>query len=233
MKKQTYLEIIYEIKSITIVKFKTIIFLLDMDKKIKIAIGGIIAVIAIVIATYTISPLFINTTIDEPLPDTRPNIGFDEFMKLSEDERATIGKDMTQEEKDNIMGVFAQENVTINDEMTIPENQTNNMLAGNLIDAGDGFHMASGQVKVLQIPDGTQILRFENLDVTNGPDLYVYLATDTTAKDFVSIGRLKGNMGNQNYPIPENIDFEKYNTVLIWCQAFSTLFGSSKLSTTT
>jgi Electron transfer DM13 len=202
-----------------------------MNKKIKIAIGGIIAVIAIAIATYTISPLFINTSIDEPLPDTSPKVGFEEFMKLSEDERATIGKDMTQEEKDNIMKVFAQENSTINDEMAIPKNQTNNMLAGNLIDAGDGFHMASGQVKVLQIPDGTQILRFENLDVTNGPDLYVYLATDTTAKDFVSLGRLKGNMGNQNYPIPENIDFEKYNKVLIWCQAFSTLFGSSKLST--
>jgi len=203
-----------------------------MNKKIKIAVGGIIAVIAIAIATYTISPLFINTSIDEPLPDTSPKVGFEEFMKLSEDERAAIGKDMSQEEKNNIMRVFAQENSTIDDEMAIPENQTNNMLAGNLIDAGDGFHMASGQVKVLQISDGTQILRFENLDVTNGPDLYVYLATDTTAKDFVSLGRLKGNMGNQNYPIPENIDFEKYNTVLIWCQAFSTLFGSSKLVTT-
>jgi len=203
-----------------------------MDKKTKIAIGGIIAVIAIAIVTYTISPLFINTTIDEPAPDTRTNIGFDEFMNLSQDERATIGKDMTLEEKDNIMRVFAQENATINDEMTIPENQTNDMLTGNLIDAGDGFHMASGQVKILQIPDGTQILRFENLDVTNGPDLYVYLATDITAKDFVSLGRLKANMGNQNYPIPENTDFEKYNTVLVWCQAFSTLFGSSKLTTT-
>ena len=203
-----------------------------MNKKIKIAIGGIIAVIAIAIGTYTISPLFIDTTIDEPLPDTSMSIGFEEFMGLSEDERATIGKDMAQDQKDNIMRVFAQENITVNDEMAMPQNQTNNMLTGNLIDAGDGFHMASGQVKVLQIPDGTQILRFENLDVTNGPDLYVYLATDTTAKDFVSLGRLKGNMGNQNYPIPENIDFEKYNTVLIWCQAFSTLFGSSKLSTT-
>ncbi len=199
---------------------------------IKIAIGGIIAVIAIIIATYTISPLFINTTIDEPLPDTRTNIGFDEFMKLSEDERATIGKVMTQEEKDNIMSVFAQDNVTVKDEITRSENQTNDMLIGNLIDAGDAFHMASGQVKVLRSQDGTQILRFENLDVTNGPDLYVYLAIDTTAKDFVNLGRLKGNIGNQNYPIPENTDFEKYNTVLIWCQAFSTLFGSSKLSTT-
>jgi Electron transfer DM13 len=202
-----------------------------MNKKIKIIIGGIIAVIVISIGTYTISPLFINTTIDEPLPTTSQNISFKEFMELSEDERATIGKNMTQEEKDNIMRVFTQENVTVNDEMTMPENQTN-MLAGNLIDAGDGFHMASGQVKVLQVPDGAQLLRFENLDVTNGPDLYVYLSTDTTADDFVSLGRLKGNMGNQNYSIPENTDLEKYNTVLIWCQAFSTLFSSSKLSIT-
>ena len=42
-------------------------------------------------------------------------------MKLSEDERATIGKDMTQEEKDNIMRVFAQENVTVKDEITRSE----------------------------------------------------------------------------------------------------------------
>lgn len=202
-----------------------------MNKKIKIIIGGIIASITIAIGTYTISPLFINTTIDEPSPTTSQNMSFEEFMELSEDERATIGKDMTQEEKDKIMRVFAQENVTINDEMTTRENRTN-MLVGNLIDAGDGFHMASGHVKVLKVPDGTQVLRFENLDVTNGPDLYVYLSTDTTADDFVSLGKLKGNMGNQNYPIPENTDLEKYNIVLIWCQAFSTLFGSSKLSTT-
>ena len=74
-----------------------------MNKKIKIAIGGIIALIAIAVGTYTISPLFVNTTIDEPLPYTRTNVGFEEFMKVSEDERANIGKNMTQEEKDNIM----------------------------------------------------------------------------------------------------------------------------------
>ena len=66
-----------------------------MDKKIKIAIGGIIVVIVIAITTYTISPLFINTTLDEPLPDTRTNIGFDEYMKLSEDERITRVKNAT------------------------------------------------------------------------------------------------------------------------------------------
>ncbi|NOJ30480.1 MAG: hypothetical protein DA328_09975, partial [Nitrososphaeraceae archaeon] len=120
-------------------------------------------------------------------------------MNLSEDERANIGKEMNQDQKDNIMRVFAQENVTVDDKMNIPENQTNSIWTGTLIDAGDGFHMASGNVQILKIIDGSQVLRFENLDVTNGPDLYVYLATDTDAKDFVSLGKLKGNMGNQNY----------------------------------
>jgi len=48
--------------------------------------------------------------------------------------------------------------------------------------------------------------------------------------DIVNLGRLKGNIGNQNYEIPTGTDLSKYNTVLIWCKAFSTLFGSAKLS---
>ncbi|HKQ22539.1 MAG TPA: DM13 domain-containing protein, partial [Nitrososphaeraceae archaeon] len=46
-----------------------------------------------------------------------------------------------------------------------------------------------------------------------------------------NLGRLKGNIGNQNYEIPIGTDLSKYNTVLIWCKAFSTLFGSAQLST--
>jgi len=64
---------------------------------------------------------------------------------------------------------------------------------------------------------------------TNGPDLYVYLSTDKAASDFVNLGRLKGNMGNQNYEIPQGTDLDKYDTVLIWCKAFSVLFGSAEL----
>ena len=40
------------------------LIILGMNKKIKIIIGGVIAIIAIAIGTYTISPLFINTTVD-------------------------------------------------------------------------------------------------------------------------------------------------------------------------
>jgi len=54
--------------------------------------------------------------------------------------------------------------------------------------------------------DGANVLRLEDLIVTNGPDLYVYLSTDKSASDIVNLGRLKANIGNQNYQIPEGID---------------------------
>lgn len=103
-------------------------------------------------------------------------------------------------------------------------------LMGNFVDAGDGFHKVSGVAKVINLADGKTFLRLENLKATNGPDLYVYLSLGKDVSDIVNLGKLKGNIGNQNYEIPAGTDLSKYNTVLIWCKAFSTLFGSAKLS---
>jgi len=117
--------------------------------------------------------------------------------------------------------------VTVNEEMpaaslAIP--------MGNFIGIGDGIHDAVGEVFVIEAEDGSKFLRFENFKASNGPDLYVYLATDETASDYVSLGKLKGNIGNQNYLIPPGADLSNQDTVLIWCKQFSVLFGSAKLS---
>ncbi len=103
-------------------------------------------------------------------------------------------------------------------------------LAGTFVGVGDGIHDAQGSAKILAV-DGKNVLRLEDFRSTNGPDLYVYLATDKNASDFVDLGRLKANTGNQNYDIPQGTDLSKYDTVLIWCKAFSVLFGSAQLST--
>jgi hypothetical protein len=103
---------------------------------------------------------------------------------------------------------------------------------GSFVGVGDGIHNAEGISKVVPLQNGGNILRLENLQVTNGPDLYVYLATDKSPSDFVSLGKLKANNGNQNYNIPSEIDLTKYDTVLIWCRPFSVLFGSAELAVT-
>jgi Electron transfer DM13 len=103
-------------------------------------------------------------------------------------------------------------------------------LSGEFVGAGDGTHNAEGVAKEISTEDGRKFVRFENFKVTNGPDLYVYLATDQSASDFVDIGKLKANNGNQNYEIPDGTDLGKYKTVVIWCKAFSVLFGSAELT---
>jgi hypothetical protein len=104
------------------------------------------------------------------------------------------------------------------------------MPMGNFVGVGDGIHDAQGEVLIIEAEDGSKFLRFENFRATNGPDLFVYLATDETASDFVNLGRLKGNIGNQNYLIPPGVDLANQDTVLIWCKQFSVLFGSAKLN---
>jgi len=101
--------------------------------------------------------------------------------------------------------------------------------AGKFVGSGDGVHETEGDALIIELEDGSQYVRFENFKSTNGPDLYVYLATDDKATDFVNLGLLKGNIGNQNYEIPEGVDLSKYNKVLVWCKAFSILFGSAEL----
>lgn len=205
-----------------------------MMTRTKIIIGVIIAIIVVPLAIYTVSPLFVSTEVNEPLP-VLVSAEFQRFMNLTDEGRIQAADNMSQQEKDSIMIMAAKENGTVNEsidtEVTGQEAAiSQNRLSGNFIGVNDGIHNAEGVAKVIALNDGTSVLRLENFKATNGPDLYVYLATDKSASDIVNLGRLKGNIGNQNYPIPAGTDLTKYNTVLIWYKAFSVLFGSAQLA---
>ncbi len=102
--------------------------------------------------------------------------------------------------------------------------------SGTFTGVGDGIHDAQGDAYTIPLEDGSTVLRLENFQSTNGPDLFVYLSTDENASEFINLGELKANKGNQNYEIPDDVDLSKYNKVLIWCKSFSVLFGSAELS---
>ena len=98
----------------------------------------------------------------------------------------------------------------------------------------DRAHQASGTAAVIENAQGARLLRFTGFTVTNGPDLRVYLTSGTAAAQItdagtVKLGVLKGNKGDQNYPVPAGTDLDRLNTVAIWCEPFSILFGSAAL----
>lgn len=89
-------------------------------------------------------------------------------------------------------------------------------------------YSVSGEVSVLT--DGNQ--RFlalgEDFNSSNGPDLKVYLRSESG--EFVNLGNLKGNIGDQNYEIPADTDLDDFSTVEIWCERFSVGFGEAALT---
>jgi hypothetical protein len=89
-------------------------------------------------------------------------------------------------------------------------------------------HPATGVVRVIESPE-QQLIRFENYDGTNGPDLRIYLATDLEATEFVDLGEAKGNQGNINYEVPDTVNIDDYQYVLTWCRAFGVLFDYAEL----
>ena len=95
-------------------------------------------------------------------------------------------------------------------------------------------HAAAGEATAIELADGGHVLTLTNFEVDNGPDLRVYLvagpaATEGEVQDFVDLGALKGNKGNQQYEIPADTDLGRYKTVVIWCRAFSVLFARAPL----
>jgi hypothetical protein len=83
------------------------------------------------------------------------------------------------------------------------------------------------------------VLRFTDFKTSNGPDVHVYLfaaddASDSesvTKADFVDLGSIKGNIGDQNYTLGSDVDLSKYRAVSVWCKRFSVNFGAAALST--
>lgn len=90
-------------------------------------------------------------------------------------------------------------------------------------------HSAKGTAEIIQADNKFYVRFQEDFEITNGPDLYVYLGKDGQYATETELGTLKGNIGSQNYEIPENIDLSKYDEVWVWCKAFSVPFGKAEL----
>jgi hypothetical protein len=138
---------------------------------------------------WTISPLFINTAVDDALDP--------EIEALLEDNATNTDAETT-------------------------------LVSGPFPIVDTPTHPATGVIRVIERPE-QRLVRFENYDGTNGPDLRVYLATDLEATEFIDLGRAKGNQGNINYEIPSDVNIADYQYVMTWCRAFGVLFDYAEI----
>ena len=101
----------------------------------------------------------------------------------------------------------------------------------------DNFHKGSGLATVYRGPDGSLLLRLDDFKVTNGPDLHVVMTshpdpknkTEVMSEGYLDLGKLKGNIGNQNYAIPAGVDVAVHRSVVIYCLPFHVVFSVATL----
>src|SRR5918999_2910014 len=99
-------------------------------------------------------------------------------------------------------------------------------------------HDGQGLATIYRTADGKRTLRLTEFETSNGPDLQLNLIAADDAKDdatvkragFVSLGALKGNKGDQNYEIPDDVDLSKYRAVTVWCRRFAVNFATAPLA---
>lgn len=178
--------------------------------------GLVVLVIAAPVAWWLASPLWIDNTVDEAFPFAQPagNIPG------------------TQPQAPGMLAP-AQEQSAVTDGATLdrdtPGDEWLVVAQGEFQDA-DSFHQGSGTARIYQQGD-ERILRLENFSGTNGPDLRVLLVEHTDGAngmgEYVDLGPLKGNIGNQNYTIPVDVDLSKFNGVMIYCQPFHVVFSTA------
>lgn len=206
------------------------------SKKVIIIAAAIVAAPVLAFAWWLLSPLFLNTTVEEEFPVAASAAA---TVPLPED--VTMPPDMTMAEAQSVMAGMAKIDAPMMEEpmpseMTAAtassESAAVAVSAGEFRDA-DSFHRGSGSATIYRLPDGGGVLRLENFSVTNGPRLHVILTPSANpegragvrAEGHVDLGGLKGNRGDQNYPIPADADLSSFGSAVIYCVPFNVVFS--------
>jgi hypothetical protein len=167
--------------------------------------GALVALAALsLLVWYLGSPLFVRTVANEALPTVAPSVG------------ASGGFPSTT-------GVLSEATPTPGPRV---------VLSGEL-GYVDAIHNGKGPVRVVEV-GGQRFVRFEEVAITNAPDIHVYLSRDTGGKwveaTSLYLGALKATNGSFNYDVPAGADLSSYKSVVVWCRAFSVLITWADLS---
>ncbi len=129
-------------------------------------------------------------------------------------------------------------NQTVNEQFPVASANTARPVALAAGSFHSNAHETGGGATIYQQPDGSRVLRLSDFRTSNGPDVQVYLVAAPDVNDnetvtragFIALGALKGNIGDQNYELPADVDLARYRSVTIWCRRFGVNFGTAPLA---
>ena len=173
------------------------------------------------IAWYLGSPLFISKTVNEPFPTAFP-------MSVG----ATVPEGMTHQQVEDTMVKASKENTSASEAM--PTGSAS-VVARGTFRGSDDFHRGEGTATLYRVGQDV-VLRLDPFKVTNGPDLHVILTKNAAPKSrpdvdegYVEVTKLKGNIGSQNYALPQGLRLGDYHAVVIYCKPFHVVFATATL----
>jgi len=217
-------------------------------------------VTALTLALAAFQPwrLFIDVTVDEALPtvaveetiepssdtsaqESAGNAGQDASADSSAEEQSATESNAGADAADSGAGSAANSNADATTEPSVEETPKRAVTAEGTFISHE--HPTAGTARIITLEDGSRVLRLVGLDTDNGPDLKVWLAAAPVIEgrdgwfvfdddEYLSLGALKGNKGNQNYAIPDDADISDLTSVTIWCERFSVSFGAAELIST-
>jgi hypothetical protein len=180
-----------------------------------VAIGVPILAVAIPLAWYMASPLVLSATVDEPAP-------------VAIASRAPSPSVASSSEAPVASRAPSSSGGSAASDPPAPPLAVSGAFRGS-----DEFHFGRGTARLIETAPGEYVVRLEDFEVRNGPDLYVYLSPDPAGytKAAIELGRLKADKGNQNYAVPSGTldDPAKAASVVIWCKQFGHLFATAPL----
>ena len=182
----------------------------------------------VIVNWWLISPYFVDDAVDE---DFSTSIS-DQLATADETPVAPAGSTTPDVQEEPVQ---QEPPVTTEPTEEEPSPPSGPVLLGAGQFIGLAGHSGTGDAGLFRNPDGSPVLRFENFDIENGPDLEVYLVPgpDQTSlgEGSIHLGALKGNIGDQNYELPPGTELAPgAYTVLVWCEAFSVEFVGATIA---
>lgn len=102
----------------------------------------------------------------------------------------------------------------------------------------DALRWGQGDVVIYEEVDEAKLLRLENFNVANGPNLRVVLSASSEPLTVeamrqdnldIDLGQLAGTVGNQNYEVPADTDLSRYRTVVIFSPSVNLIYAYAPL----